>query len=106
MEQFISDGIIFPFFKKFAKKIKLIGGVEHMQFVEYKTNPDHKVVLHYLVEDEEMSDGFSEMEMTNLYNGIFVASFTLFHNETFLLRLKSAIFVKVADFFCVFQYGT
>lgn len=91
VEQFISDGIIFPFFKKFAKKIKLIGGVEHMQFVEYKTNPNHKVVLHYLVEDEEMSDGFSEMEMTNLYNGIFVARFTLFHNETLQYYIEEIV---------------
>ena len=38
--------------------------------------------MHYFVEDEEMGEGFSQEEMQNMYEGIFVAHFMLFENET------------------------
>lgn len=82
VERLIREGIIFPFFKAFTKKMKFPGGIEHMNFVEYKTNPANKVILHYFVEDEEMGEGFSQEEMQNMYEGIFVAHFMLFENET------------------------
>lgn len=82
VERLIQEGIIFPFFKVFTKKMRFPGGIEHMNFVEYKTNPANQVILHYFIEDEEMGDGFSEIEMQNMYQGIFVAHFMLFQNET------------------------
>ena len=82
VEQLIRKGIIFPFFQAFTKQMKFPGGLEHMYFVEYKTNPKNRVVLHYFVEDEEMGEGFKEVQMTNIYEGIFVQSFMIFNNET------------------------
>lgn len=82
VERLVKEGIVFPFFKKFTSKIKFPGGLEHMSFVEYKTDPANKAVLHYFVEDEEMGDGFREQNMKDMYQGIFVSSFMLFHNET------------------------
>lgn len=82
VSEFIKEGIIFPFFKNFAMKIKFMGSIENRCFIEYKTNPKHQVKLHYFIEDEEMGEGFSVEEMKNLYEGIYVKNFTLFQNET------------------------
>ena len=37
--------------------------------------------MHYFIEDEEMGEEFKEEYMTDVYGGIFVKDFTLFHNE-------------------------
>ena len=82
VSKLIEEGMVFPFFQIFAKKMELPGNLENRYYIEYKTNPRHKVVLHYFVEDEEMGEGFEEEEMLSMYKGIFVKSFTLFQNET------------------------
>ena len=78
----LQEGIIFPFFKSFTREMRFPGGIENMQFVEYKTDPKHTVLLHYSVEDEEVKDGFEQIQMQNMYEGIFVKSFMLFYNES------------------------
>lgn len=82
VSRLIEEGMVFPFFQIFASKMEIPGNLENRYYIEYKTNPRHKVVLHYFIEDEEMGEGFEEEEMTNLFKGIFVKSFTLFQNET------------------------
>ena len=88
VSKLIEEGMIFPFFQIFAKKMDLPGNLENQYFIEYKTDPKHKVVLHYFVEDEEMGDGFEEEEMSSMYKGVFVKSFTLFQNETLQYYLE------------------
>lgn len=80
--ELIQKKIIFPFMQVFAKKMSLPGALQNRYFVEYKTDKNHKVVLHYFIEDEEMGEGFSALQMENVFEGVFVYSFTLFHNET------------------------
>lgn len=82
VSKLIEEGIVFAFFKEFAKRMELPGNIENQYYVEYKTNPKNKVVLHYFVEDEEMGEGFDEEELKDIYPGIFVKNFTLFQNET------------------------
>ena len=82
VEESIENGVIFPFFKEFTRSIKFPGGLENMKFIEYKTDPSHNVILHYFVEDEEMSEKFETLHLTNVYEGIFVYPFMLFYNET------------------------
>ena len=78
----LEEGIRFPFFKKFVPEFQLPGNIGNKYFVEYKTNPKHKVLLHYFLEDEQMQEEFLVEQMEDMYEGIFVRDFTLFHNET------------------------
>lgn len=81
VEGLINQEIVFPFFKKFATGLHLYGYIGNKYYIEYKTNPKHKVILHYFIEDEEMGEEFKEEYMIDVYGGIFVKDFTLFHNE-------------------------
>lgn len=81
-DKLIEEGVIFPFFQKFIPELQLPGNIGNKYYVEYITNPKHKVLLHYFLEDEEMKEDFLVEQMDNLYEGIFVRDFTLFHNET------------------------
>lgn len=78
----IEERMIFPFFQKFIPELQLPKKIGNKYYIEYKTNPKHKVLLHYFLEDEEMKEDFLVEQMKNLYEGIFVRDFTLFHNET------------------------
>lgn len=78
INSFINKGIILPFFSKFNEEITLPSKVKDKYYVEYITNPNYKVKIHYRFED---SEEFIEEEMTNMYMGIFVAEFILFSGE-------------------------
>lgn len=83
VERLLEEGVTFPFFQIFARKLNMkTARIENVCFVEYKTNPKSKVLLHFFVEDEEMGEGFVAEEMENIFEGIFVKTFTLFQNET------------------------
>ena len=79
--QFVEEGKMLPFFKGFKNKIDLPGEVADRHMVEYKTNPAHIVKIHYLIEDEQKKQEFITETMENVYQGIFVKTFTLFYNE-------------------------
>lgn len=81
-EKLIDKKMIFPFFQRFIPEIQLPGNIGNKYYVEYKTDPRHKVLLHYFLEDEDLREDFLVEQMENLYEGIFVRDFTLFHNET------------------------
>lgn len=82
VNKLMEEGIVFPFFQKFIPELSLPGDIGNKYYVEYKTNPKHKVLLHYFLEDEEMGEDFIVEQLPDLYEGIFVRDFTLFHNET------------------------
>lgn len=78
----MEEGIVFPFFKDFIPELQISNKIVNKYYIEYKTNPKHKVLLHYFLEDEEMGEEFLVEQMKNVYEGICVRDFTLFHNET------------------------
>ncbi len=81
LNQFVEEGKILPFFKRLKNKVELPSEVSDRYFVEYKTNPGHTVKIHYLIENEQNNQEYITETMENIYQGIFVKSFTLFYNE-------------------------
>ncbi|SFR92001.1 DUF5717 family protein [Anaeromicropila populeti] len=75
-------GIVFSFFKEFQKVMHIPHCIANKYFVEYRTNPNNKVMIHYTIESDT-SDGmkFRQEEMKDMCYGIFVKEFILFHNE-------------------------
>ena len=78
----IAKGNFFPFFRVFSGSIKEVLPFTDRTFVEYKGEPDSKVVIHYAIEREDGGETeYRKEEMRNLYGGIYVKSFILFAGE-------------------------
>ena len=51
-------------------------------FVEYHTNPRNVVTIHYILDDRsDAAKSFVTEDMSNVFCGIFVKTFTLFEGE-------------------------
>ena len=78
MEELSRKGYILSFYQKFADSFKLPYRVADKTVVEYRTDPAHRVVIHYAMED---SNDFVAMDMKNVSEGIYVKNFILFYGE-------------------------
>ncbi len=80
IQRFVQKKLIFGFYKEFEGKIALPAYMLDKYYVEYRTNPKHKLVLHYScgLEDEEMK----EEEMEDAGYGIFEKELILFYGES------------------------
>lgn len=80
LHKMIRKGLILPFYKKFQGFLTLPSRIKDTTYVEYITNPSHKVMIHYRLDGNDTDDFISE-EMQNVYMGIHIKEFLLFHNE-------------------------
>lgn len=75
----------FEFFKKFRKYFELPYSIIDKTIVEYRTEPDNEVLIHYIAEDEDReSDEYITAEMMPVCDGVFTYSFVLFYGENIL----------------------
>lgn len=75
-------GKIFEFFKTFAKHFCLPVSIHDKSIVEYHTNPEKKVTIHYIIETGNYEEkNYEVREMKSVCNGIFVQDFVLFYGE-------------------------
>lgn len=78
----IDKKMILPFFKDFKGKTAISSKICQKYYVEYRTNPEHHVMLHYCILGEEVQNGgYHSIPMKNVFEGIFVADFLLFYND-------------------------
>lgn len=82
IHRFTNKGIVLPFFKEFMNKISLPPKIMNKSYVEYITNPTHRAWIHYRMENKEDKEDFITEEMKDIYMGIRVKDFILFHNES------------------------
>lgn len=80
MRLFAEKGMIFPFFTQFEGKASLPPCMADKLYVEYRTNPERKVSISYLYDNED-SGRFVCEEMTHVGYGVFVKEFILFYGE-------------------------
>jgi len=81
LKKFVKKGIVLPFFKQFEKHFTLPPQLNNKFFVEYITDPRHKLTIHYQLEDQTTDDFIAET-MQNVYLGIHVKEFIVFYNES------------------------
>ncbi|MBQ4275125.1 MAG: hypothetical protein II717_01185 [Lachnospiraceae bacterium] len=75
--------VCFPFFMSFQSIVRNLQSFTDYSFVEYRGNPNSRVVIHYCIEhDDGGATEYKKEEMNHLYSGIFVKSFILFCGET------------------------
>ncbi|MDD6202279.1 MAG: DUF5717 family protein [Lachnospiraceae bacterium] len=80
---FVCRHIILPFFQEYKEISVDALSISNMTLIEYKGNPDSKVIIHYVVGSKLSEEtGYIREEMQNMYGGIFVKPFLLFFGET------------------------
>lgn len=74
---------IFPFLTNYADIFPSMVRGNEKTYIEYKTNPAHRVYIHYLIEqDGEKRGEYKTEEMTMVYTGIYVKDVILFFGES------------------------
>ena len=82
LTELVRRSYVFPFYKHLSTIVKLPCDIIDKTMVEYRTDPSHKVVIHYVYEDDKKHKSYVSEEMNNVYEGIFVKSFVLFNGES------------------------
>jgi hypothetical protein len=82
IHKFVKKELILPYFMNFQNQISLPPKLNNKYFVEYNTNPLHKVTIHYRLEDINGSEEFIAEEMQNIYFGIYSKEFIVFIKDS------------------------
>ncbi|MDF2589231.1 MAG: hypothetical protein K0S41_3072 [Anaerocolumna sp.] len=82
VHKYINKGFFLPFFTNFSKYIVLPARLVDKYYIEYITNPKHKVTIHYRLESKNSDIEFTSELMKNVYHGIHMKEFILFYNES------------------------
>ena len=79
IQKFVQKKLVFGFFKEFDGKIVLPACMLDKYYVEYRTNPKHRLVIHYSCRTDE--DEMREEVMEDVGYGIFEKELILFYGE-------------------------
>ncbi len=81
LKEFIQKNIYFVFFNEFIDIMPELAVYDDKTIIEYRTDPNSKVTLHYIIEGNEDDDSYHTEEMKNMYGGVFSKEFILFFGE-------------------------
>lgn len=82
VEELLREGIYFAFYAVYADMIPALSRIADRVYIEYKTTPGKKVMLHYYMKKEDEEGGsYRTEQMKNMYGGIFVKPVVLFYGE-------------------------
>lgn len=82
LNRFVKEKLILPFFLDYRDKLPLPFELANKYYVTYVSNPESKVTIHYSMENGAgRQSEFKEDEMQNVFYGIFIKEFILFHND-------------------------
>ncbi len=79
LHELLKRHMFLPFFRGFSATIPLPEKLLERYYVDYRTNPEYKVKIHYLIGN---GNDFITEEMQDQCYGIFVKDFLLFEGET------------------------
>lgn len=79
LAEYVERGMYFGFYRLFPERIKYRFQFYDKLFLEYRTDPNKRVVLHYRMDTG--SPHFVNEEMDDMFEGIFVKEFALFFGE-------------------------
>lgn len=99
VQELLNEEVYFPFYTKFVDMVPELHYIRNSMFVEYRTQPKSQVYIHYAFDDASFGDDSTDggdgqleegidyecyeiREMKEMYEGIHVSMFQLFHGET------------------------
>ena len=92
--ELLNDDVYFPFYTGLVELVPELHYIKNSTFVEYRTQPQSQVYMHYVYDDSSPAresadqaadinyDCYEIREMKEMYEGIHVSMFQLFHGET------------------------
>lgn len=81
IREFLQKNIFFVFFREFIDIMPELSVYNDKTIVEYRTDPNVRVLLHYIIEGDEEEENYHTEEMRNMYGGVFSREFILFFGE-------------------------
>ncbi len=87
---YITRNVYFAFYRKLDSSLQIKYHLYDKYFVEYRGNPEEEIVISYQLGDGEPV----EENMFEIYSGIYVKQFVLFHGDTLRYEIYSS---DVAD---------
>lgn len=83
VEELLQRNICFEFYQNLVGIVPQLSYYADKTFIEYKAQPGAKVRIHYLLDRDEGKEEkeYEVEEMPEMYSGIFVKIFSLFHDE-------------------------
>ncbi|MCR5790216.1 MAG: DUF5717 family protein [Lachnospiraceae bacterium] len=80
---FLHRNIYYNFFKAYKSILPELSSYEDKTVIEYRTDPSHRVFLHYLIADKRSeNERYLSEEMKCLFGGVFSREFILFFGDT------------------------
>ncbi len=77
----VRKNYMFDFYEVFNGIIRMPFNIVDKTIVEYHTNPNSRVVIHYIYEGKDHKRNYVSEDMKNVYEGIFIKEFVLFYGE-------------------------
>ena len=93
IQEFLHKNVYFKFFSEYVDIVPELSAFSSALFIEYRTNPKARVVLHYILADDDSDETYRTEEMRDMYGGIFSKEFMLFFGE----RLQYYVTEEVGD---------
>ena len=79
---FMHRNTYFKFFSRYVDLVPEIADYLDKTIIEYRTNPNYRVMLHYILENgQDMDETYHTEEMRNMFGGVFTREFILFFGE-------------------------
>ena len=79
---FMHRNTYFKFFAQYVELVPEISDYLDKTIIEYRTNPNNRVMLHYILENGRDDDeNYHTEEMRNMFGGVFTREFILFFGE-------------------------
>ena len=79
---FMHRNTYFKFFSRYVDLVPEIADYMDKTIIEYRTNPNYRVMLHYILENgQDADETYHTEEMRNMFGGVFTREFILFFGE-------------------------
>ncbi len=80
--EYLHKNCHYRFFASYRDLVPELASYEDKTIIEYRSDPSHRVFLHYIIEQSEQEkEHYVTEEMTPLFGGIFSKEFVLFFGE-------------------------
>lgn len=93
VEELLQRNIYFEFYQNLAEIVPQLSYYADKTFIEYKAQPGVRVRIHFLLDDgtDRKEKEYEIEDMPEMYSGIFVKVFSLFHDEALQYYITESV---------------
>ncbi len=85
LTKLLEENVFLPYYAEYVERFSFMRRFYDKTMVEYRTRPDRRVFIHYMIEQEaDAEESYQKAEMKEIYEGVFCSPFVLFFGEKLL----------------------